>query len=101
MLAPMATTSPQLPEQGQLVDVRQRRYVVTEVEASTLPTSPLRPAQPVQHLVSLASVEDDALGEELQVVWEMATQHLYCAIRQAGSPKITEWTKRVRHYQTG
>src|SRR5215469_13179486 len=61
----MAATSPPIPEQGQLVDVRQRRYVVTEVEASTLPASPLKPAQPVQHLVTLASVEDDALGEEL------------------------------------
>jgi ERCC4-related helicase len=60
-----------IPEQGQLVDVRQRRYVVTEVEASTLPASPLRPARSVQHLVTLASVEDDALGEELQVLWEL------------------------------
>ena len=27
--------------------------------------------QGVQHLVTLASVEDDALGEELQVIWEL------------------------------
>lgn len=64
-------SSPPIPEQGQLVDVRQRRYVVTEVEASTLPASPLRPARAPQHLVTLTSVEDDALGEELQVVWEL------------------------------
>src|SRR5262249_21633300 len=69
--AVMAVTSPAIPEQGQLVDVRQRRFVVTEVEASTIPSSPLKPAQPPQHLVTLASVEDDALGEELQVVWEL------------------------------
>jgi SNF2 family DNA or RNA helicase len=67
----MAATLPPIPEQGQLVDVRQRRYVVTEVEASTLPASPLKSAQAVPHLVTLASVEDDALGEELQVVWEL------------------------------
>src|SRR5262245_17491941 len=67
----MTAVAANLPEQGQLVDVRQRRYVVTEVEASTLPASPLRPPQPAQHLVTLASVEDDALGEELQVVWEL------------------------------
>src|SRR4051812_25908548 len=67
----MAVQSPQIPEQGQLVDVRQRRYVVTEVEAGNLPSSPLRPAHPAQHLVTLSSVEDDALGEELQVVWEL------------------------------
>ncbi len=65
----MSATS--VPEQGQLVDVRQRRYVVTEVEASTLPASPLKSARPVQNLVTLTSVEDDALGEELQVIWEL------------------------------
>ena len=27
--------------------------------------------RPVQHLVSLVSVEDDATGEELNVVWEI------------------------------
>src|SRR6516162_3898374 len=67
---PVVTLTP-IPEQGQLVDVRQRRYVVTEVEASTLPASPLKPAEPPQHLVTLTSVEDDGLGEELQVVWEL------------------------------
>src|SRR3954453_23923958 len=67
----MTVVSPTIPEQGQLADVRQRRFVVTEVEASTLPASPLKPAQPAQHLVTLTSVEDDALGEELQVVWEL------------------------------
>jgi hypothetical protein len=52
------------PEQGQLVDVRQRRFVVTEVEASTLPASPLEPARPPQHLVTLTSVEDDADADQ-------------------------------------
>ena len=60
------------PEQGQLVTVRQRRYVVTDVARSELPESPIRPSgDGVQHLVTLSSVEDDALGEELQVVWEL------------------------------
>jgi hypothetical protein len=59
------------PEQGQLVSVRQRQFVVTEVAKSTLPSTPLRPSENgAQHLVSLSSVEDDALGEELQVLWE-------------------------------
>ena len=64
----MSSVAHSPPEQGQLVDVRQRRYVVTEVEASTLPASPLKPAQAVQHLVTLASVEDDALGEGVVVL---------------------------------
>jgi hypothetical protein len=61
-----------LPEQGQLVEVRQRRYVVTDVRQSTLPPDPLKLHDPTpQHRVVLASVEDDALGEELQVIWEI------------------------------
>ena len=61
-----------LPEQGQLVSVRSRRWVVGEVSKSTLPPPPLEPVPTqAQHLISLLSVEDDALGEELQVVWEI------------------------------
>ncbi|NUM46352.1 MAG: DEAD/DEAH box helicase [Anaerolineales bacterium] len=61
-----------VPEQGQLVEVRQRRYVVSEVIKSSLPPTTLpggveRP----QHLIALTSVEDDALGEELEVIWEL------------------------------
>ena len=68
MPVPLASS----PESGQLVNVRSRRWVVSESRASTLPPPPLAPlADPPQHLVSLLSVEDDALGEELQVVWEI------------------------------
>jgi hypothetical protein len=52
-----------VPEQGQLAVVRQRRYVVTDIRRS-LNGGGEKP----QHLVSLTSIEDDALGEELQVV---------------------------------
>lgn len=60
-----------IPEQGQIATVRQRRYVVTDVNPSTLPSSPLDKQTKPQHLVTLTSVEDDALGETLQVVWEL------------------------------
>jgi hypothetical protein len=67
----MVTTAA-MPEQGQLVSVRQRHYVVTEVATSSLPDQPLKTgASGRQSLVSLSSVEDDGLGEELQVVWEI------------------------------
>ena len=60
------------PEQGQLVSVRERRFIVTDVARGTLPDSPLRPSgNGAQHLISMSSVEDDALGEELQVFWEL------------------------------
>ncbi len=66
----ITTTSP--PVSGQLVNVRSRRWVVNEVNKSALPAPPLKPtSSSAQHLVSLLSVEDDALGEDLQVVWEI------------------------------
>ena len=62
-----------VPEPGQLVEVRQRPFVVQTITASQLPGDPLRSnnAGAPQHLVSLSSVEDDALGEELDVIWEL------------------------------
>lgn len=61
-----------IPEPGQLVDVRHRRYVVVEVIPSTLPPPILSSGTLArQHLVALSSVEDDALGEDLQVIWEL------------------------------
>lgn len=61
-----------MPEPGQLVHVRQRQFVVTDVLAGSLPTDPLtrRPATD-QHLVSLNCVADDGFGEELRVSWEI------------------------------
>jgi len=61
-----------LPEQGQIVTVRQRRYVVVEVQKSALPITPLaNQIETGQHLLTLNSIEDDALGETLQVIWEI------------------------------
>ena len=68
----MATAAPSVPEQGQLVQVRSRRWVVNDVLPSTLPPPSLKPAfDGRQHLLTLSSVEDDGLGEELQVIWEI------------------------------
>ncbi|MCC6899945.1 MAG: DEAD/DEAH box helicase family protein [Polyangiaceae bacterium] len=63
----------QVPTPGQLVTVRNRRFVVTGVEASTsqLDLYAELVAQSAQHLVSLQSVEDDGAGEELAVIWEI------------------------------
>src|SRR5438034_5069235 len=66
----MAVASP--PEQGQLVSVRSRQWIVNDVRPSTLPPPALKPTfSGPQHLLTLASVEDDGLGEELQVIWEI------------------------------
>ena len=62
-----------IPDPGQLVEVRTRPFVVQRVEAAEPPPDPLHRGDPrlPQHLVTLSSVEDDALGEELRVIWEL------------------------------
>jgi SNF2 family DNA or RNA helicase len=62
-----------IPEQGQIITVRQRRYAVVDVQANTLPVQPLSSQtwRDGQHLLTLNCIEDDALGETLQVIWEI------------------------------
>jgi hypothetical protein len=61
-----------VPEPGQLVDVRRRRYVVVDIAQSPLPPDILTLNNwQSQRLITLSSVEDDAPGEELQVIWEI------------------------------
>lgn len=68
-----------IPEPGQLVKVRSRQYVVSDVHHTSLPTNlALGEITKTQHLVKLSSVEDDGLGEELQVIWELEVgSHIY------------------------
>jgi hypothetical protein len=58
-----------IPEIGQLAIVRKRPFVVTEI----IPSAPglSGEATKANHLIKLSSVEDDGLGEELQVIWEL------------------------------
>jgi len=68
----MTTATLNVPEQGQLVQVRSRQWVVNEVKPSSMPSAAMKPAfAGPQNLLTLSSVEDDGLGEELQVVWEI------------------------------
>ena len=77
------TAFSQLPEDGQMVEVRRRRWVVTQVDASSLSGK----LNETQHLVSLESLDEDALGEELQVIWELEAGAQ--VIQKAGLPNIT------------
>ena len=77
------TAFSQLPEDGQMVEVRRRRWVVTQVDSSSLSGK----INEIQHLVTLESLEEDALGEELQVIWELEPGALI--IQKAGLPNIT------------
>jgi hypothetical protein len=61
-----------VPDAGQLVSVRDRRWVVTDVDRSTQPSDVLAGGpRPPEHLITLTSVEDDAFGDELRVIWEL------------------------------
>lgn len=51
---------------GQIVVARGRRFVATGISPSQNPDISER-----QNLVTLSSVEDDSLGEELQIIWEL------------------------------
>src|SRR5688572_21654974 len=80
------------PEQGQLVDVRNRRFVVTEVRRSAI-INPDPLAKP-QHLVSLSSVDDEGLGEELNVIWEIEPGAR--AFEKASLPDLTGFDEPKR-----
>jgi hypothetical protein len=68
----MLETQAGLPEVGQLVQVRQRRHAVLEVMPSELTPSPLRgQVAPGCNLITLSSVDDEGIGDELRVVWEL------------------------------
>lgn len=61
-----------IPAPGQLVEVRRRRYAVVDITPSVPPTDTLTlQTWHPQHLLTLSSLEDDALGEELQALWEI------------------------------
>lgn len=69
------------PDPGQLVDVRRRQWVVADVDASGLDTGT------PQHCVTLSSIDEDGLGEELEVVWEIEPGAQ--VIERAGLPSVT------------
>ena len=79
-----------IPEPGQLVEVRRRQWVVSEVIKSHLSSGDRNP----QHLVDLNSLDEDALGEEFRVIWELeAGAHV---LERAGLPKITGYDSNDR-----
>ncbi|WP_233358072.1 hypothetical protein, partial [Vibrio cholerae] len=52
------------PEQGQIVKLRHKIWAVTAVNITKAQT------KQVIHRVSLECLSDDALGENIQVIWE-------------------------------
>ena len=67
-----ATVLPELPEPGRVVEVRGSAWAVTDVLSQGLLRSPADEAvAEAQHVVSLQSLDEDRLGDELQVIWEL------------------------------
>lgn len=70
------------PEPGQLVEARRRQWIVSAVDGGSTASS-----SPKRHLVRLASIDEDSLGEEVEVVWENEPgAHV---IESAGLPRMT------------
>jgi superfamily II DNA or RNA helicase len=83
------------PEQGQLVQVRRRQWVVSDVLGSALTgTKPGSSVPRTEHLITLSSIDDDALGEELQVVWEIEPG--VRILERAGLPGVGEFDEPRR-----
>ena len=62
----------EVPEVGQIVTVRGSNWAVVEVRQQGLTRSSADDASTqLQHAVTLQSVEEDRLGQELRVVWEL------------------------------
>jgi hypothetical protein len=71
-----AHAQPPLPEPGQVVNVRGSTWAVADVRQQGLPRSPAdEGAAGLTHVVSLQSLEEDRLGQELAVVWELEVGH--------------------------
>lgn len=71
------------PEPGQLVEVRRRPWVVADVDAARLSSELPVP----QHCVTLSSIDEDGVGEELEVIWEIEPGAQ--VIERAGLPSVT------------
>jgi len=67
---------PPLPEPGQVVEVRGSTWAVANVQAQGLPRSPADEfTASLSHVVDLQSLDEDRLGEQLAVVWELEVGH--------------------------
>lgn len=77
---------PEVPEPGRIVEVRGSTWAVADVQTQGLPRSPADESVPrMQHMVSLQSLQEDRLGEELSVVWELEVGHT--VVPEAGLPE--------------
>lgn len=80
---------PTLPEPGQVVDVRGATWAVTDVREQGLFRSPADDGVPhLEHVVDLQSLDEDRMGEELTVVWELEVGQ--SVVPDRGLPEIID-----------
>lgn len=60
-----------VPSEGEVVLVRGSYWAVSETKAQGLPRSSPDESGQIQHLITLSSVSEDRLGDELRVIWEL------------------------------
>src|SRR5574340_852756 len=83
------------PGLGQLVEVRRRQWIVADVRASVFTVGVHEaPIYRPQHMITLSSIDEDALGEELQVVWEIEPG--VRILEKSGLPKVAEFDEPSR-----
>jgi superfamily II DNA or RNA helicase len=69
------------PQPGQLVEVRRRQWIVADLRSSASGDVPS-----AQNCVTLSSIDEDSLGEQIDVIWEIEPgAHI---IEKAGLPAI-------------
>lgn len=56
------------PEPGQLIEVCRRQWIVGDVSVSVFDSGV---GSVKQHLVNLTAIDEDSLGHEIDVVWEI------------------------------
>jgi len=79
-----------IPEPGQLIEIRRRQWIVSDVHASTFKSS----TNEAQHLITIASIDEDSTGEELQIVWQLEPGAQ--VLEKAGLPQISGWDSNER-----
>lgn len=84
--------NPDVPEAGQLVRVRGQQWVVRNVSTSHQPQDELAATRiPGRTLVTLTSVSDDDLGDELTVAWEIEPGREIVPATQLPAVTPTNW----------
>lgn len=81
-MSALAVATPALPEPGQVVEVRGSTWAVANVQTQGLPRSPAdESVAQLTHVVDLQSLDEDRLGEQLSVVWELEVGHTVTSVR--------------------